>query len=56
MTPAVEWLRGPASNADDSLPRHPTVFVSGGRRSLEIELAPDALLQALGAELMPLGR
>lgn len=41
---------------DESLLRHATVFVSGGRRGLEIELAPADLLRLLDARPAPLGR
>lgn len=34
---------------DDSASRFPTIFVSGGRRGLEIEIAPDDLVSALQA-------
>jgi Cys-tRNA(Pro)/Cys-tRNA(Cys) deacylase len=41
---------------DDSALRHETVFVSGGRRGLEIELAPADLVALTGAEVRPLRR
>ena len=41
---------------DDSALEHPTVFVSGGRRGLEIELAPADLQRVTGAEVRPLRR
>ena len=31
-----------------------TIFVSGGRRGLDLELSPDALVQLLAAEVAPL--
>lgn len=34
---------------DASLRSHPTVYVSGGRRGLQVELAPAALIEVLGA-------
>jgi len=33
-----------------------TVFVSGGRRGLDLELAPDALREAVSAVVAPIGR
>lgn len=35
---------------------HPTVYVSAGRRGLQVELSPDDLLLVTGARLVPLGR
>jgi Cys-tRNA(Pro)/Cys-tRNA(Cys) deacylase len=40
--------------ADDSLLLHETVFVSGGRRGLDVELAPDDLVRLLDARTAPL--
>ena len=39
---------------DESANDWPTVFVSGGRRGLDLEIAPDALLEAAGAVSAPL--
>ncbi|OLL73901.1 Cys-tRNA(Pro) deacylase YbaK [Pseudonocardia sp. Ae168_Ps1] len=39
---------------DDSAREHPTVFCSGGRRGLEIELAPDDLVALTGAVVAPI--
>src|SRR5690242_111290 len=39
---------------DASALDHPTVYVSGGRRGLEIELAPADLVSLTGAEIRPL--
>jgi Cys-tRNA(Pro)/Cys-tRNA(Cys) deacylase len=41
---------------DDSALEHETVFVSAGRRGLEIELAPDDLVALTNAEVRPLRR
>src|SRR5690349_20616481 len=41
---------------DDSALEHSTVFVSAGRRGLEIELAPDALVALTRATVRPLRR
>jgi Cys-tRNA(Pro)/Cys-tRNA(Cys) deacylase len=41
---------------DASAREHPTVFVSAGRRGLEIELAPDDLAALTGAAVKPLAR
>ena len=41
---------------DASAQEHATVFVSAGRRGLEIELAPADLLALTGADVRPLAR
>jgi Cys-tRNA(Pro)/Cys-tRNA(Cys) deacylase len=41
---------------DDSALAHETVFVSAGRRGLELELAPHDLVTLTGAEVRPLRR
>ncbi|MEU2627119.1 Cys-tRNA(Pro) deacylase [Kitasatospora sp. NPDC007106] len=41
---------------DDSALGHPTVFVSAGRRGLEVELAPADLVSLTGARTAPIGR
>jgi Cys-tRNA(Pro)/Cys-tRNA(Cys) deacylase len=41
---------------DRSALEHPTIFVSAGRRGLEIELAPEALLRLTDAEVRNLTR
>ena len=41
---------------DESASRWPTVFVSGGRRGLELELAPADLVALTGASLAPIAR
>ncbi len=41
---------------DASALDHPTVFVSGGRRGLDLEVAPDDLVAATGAVTATIGR
>lgn len=41
---------------DESAEEHDTVFVSAGRRGLEIELAPADLVALTGADVRPLAR
>jgi Cys-tRNA(Pro)/Cys-tRNA(Cys) deacylase len=41
---------------DDSARELPTIYVSAGRRGLEIELAPDDLATLTGATVKPLAR
>ncbi|MEV4419642.1 Cys-tRNA(Pro) deacylase [Patulibacter sp. NPDC049589] len=41
---------------DESATHHDTVFVSAGRRGLEIELAPADLVALTGAEVRPIRR
>jgi Cys-tRNA(Pro)/Cys-tRNA(Cys) deacylase len=41
---------------DRSAGSHPTVYVSGGRRGLDLGLAPDDLVRATGASLADIGR
>ncbi|RFU85865.1 Cys-tRNA(Pro) deacylase [Streptomyces triticagri] len=41
---------------DDSAAAHTTVWVSAGRRGLEVELAPGDLVRLTGAVLAPIGR
>jgi Cys-tRNA(Pro)/Cys-tRNA(Cys) deacylase len=41
---------------DESASRHQTVFVSGGRRGFDIELAPTDLVRITGAVTAPIGR
>lgn len=41
---------------DDSATGLETIYMSGGRRGLEIEMAPAALLALTGGKLAPLGR
>ena len=41
---------------DESAMRFATVFCSGGRRGLEIELAPADLVRAAGAKVASIGR
>jgi Cys-tRNA(Pro)/Cys-tRNA(Cys) deacylase len=43
-----------ATYVDGSALEHETVFVSAGRRGLEIELAPQALVDLTDAEVRPL--
>jgi len=41
---------------DDSAAAWQTIFVSGGRRGVDLELAPDDLLRVTGGRLAPLAR
>lgn len=41
---------------DATATRHPTVFVSAGRRGLQVELAPDDLARAAHATVAPISR
>jgi Cys-tRNA(Pro)/Cys-tRNA(Cys) deacylase len=41
---------------DESAMGHPTVFVSAGRRGMEVELAPAELVRLTAARLAPIGR
>ena len=41
---------------DDTALAHPTVYVSAGRRGLEVELAPEDLLALTAATAAPIGR
>jgi Cys-tRNA(Pro)/Cys-tRNA(Cys) deacylase len=41
---------------DASVRDHATIFVSGGRRGLDIEIAPGDLVDVLGADIAPVGR
>lgn len=40
---------------DQSARQHDTIYISAGRRGLEVELAPDSLGRLLGAEFTSLG-
>jgi Cys-tRNA(Pro)/Cys-tRNA(Cys) deacylase len=55
ISPFGQRQRSPAV-VDGSVRDHSSVFVNGGRRGLEIELAPDALIEALAAEVAPIAR
>ena len=41
---------------DDSASDHDTVYVSGGRRGFQVELAPDDLLRATAGSYAAIGR
>lgn len=40
---------------DQSARQHETIYISAGRRGLEVELTPDTLIRLLGAEFSALG-
>lgn len=48
--------RAHATVLDESATTWPTVFVSGGRRGLDLELAPADLVAVTGATTAPIGR
>lgn len=41
---------------DSSAPEHSTIFVSGGRRGLDLEVSPADLVRLTGALVAPIGR
>ena len=41
---------------DDAAAAHDTVYVSGGRRGFQVELAPDDLLRATAGSYAAIGR
>jgi Cys-tRNA(Pro)/Cys-tRNA(Cys) deacylase len=45
-----------ATFIDEGVLAHPTIFVSGGRRGLQLELAPDDLIRVTGAEVAAVAR
>jgi Cys-tRNA(Pro)/Cys-tRNA(Cys) deacylase len=51
ISPFGQKRRLPAF-VDGTAAAHPTVFASGGRRGLQVELAPGDLLALLGAEVI----
>ena len=55
ISPFGQRMRLP-TYLDESAFQHPTIFVSGGRRGLDIEVAPDALLQVAEGRRAPLAR
>jgi len=55
ISPVGQRRRHPAV-LDASALDHPTVFVSGGRRGLDLEIAPQDLVRAAGAVTAPIAR
>ncbi len=55
ISPLGQRKRLPTA-VDSSVTAHSTVFVSGGRRGLQLELAPDDLVRLTGAVVAPLAR
>lgn len=55
ISPFGQRMRLP-TYLDESAFVHPTIYVSGGRRGLDIEVAPDALLVATGGSRAPIAR
>lgn len=53
ISPFGQKRRLPAV-VDETVVLFDTVFVSGGRRGLDLELAPDDLVRVLGARLAPI--
>jgi Cys-tRNA(Pro)/Cys-tRNA(Cys) deacylase len=55
ISPLGQRKRLPTA-VDESVRDWPTVYVSGGRRGLQLELVPDDLLRLTGAVVAPLAR
>ena len=53
ISPLAQKTRLPVV-IDDSASRYPTVFVSAGKRGLQVELAPSELARLTSAELAPI--
>ena len=55
ISPLGQKRRSPAV-VDESALTHPSVFVSAGRRGLDLEIAPADLVRVLGATTGQIGR
>ncbi|GAA2153215.1 Cys-tRNA(Pro) deacylase [Nocardioides koreensis] len=55
ISPVGQKRRSPTV-VDDSAVTHPTIFVSAGRRGLDLEIAPADLVRITGAVTAPVGR
>jgi len=53
--PVPNWNRNAAAMIDETCVLFDSIFVSGGRRGLDIEIAPDDLISVLGAVTAPIG-
>jgi Cys-tRNA(Pro)/Cys-tRNA(Cys) deacylase len=56
ISPLALLTRGFQVVIDSAASRHATIFVSGGQRGLNIELAPQALIDLTGARLAGISR